>query len=118
MGTSDGNAACISDISTLVTCLQWTKNIVAADINPEMNSIEEMPDGRLYTKGPTDVFRILHEQLPLAAKIKMPLLHSRVAMALLRCVAAFQTMEREVVASGKAHFELLVRHSCGSQQQG
>ena len=79
------------------TLESWLSNIVEQDFNGEPAISQE---GKLWTPGPVDLFRILDEQLGVAAPAGGVLVR-RVAVEAARMLRSFQQLTRTKVAENE-----------------
>lgn len=64
-------------------------------------------EGRVWTPGPVDFFRILNEQLGVAAGVDDGPLLAATARAAMEAMASYQASQRAAVASGRLGLDLL-----------
>lgn len=92
----------------------WVSNIVSSDFGTEPRATS---DGRMWTPGPVDLFRILDEQLKVAADAGGVLL-LQVAMEVQRTLETYQHSTRSrVLKSGKRALALETLCAVGNNSQ-
>lgn len=90
----------------------WLKNIVETDFSCEPR---QAADGKLWTPGPVDLFRILDEQLSVAAQAGGPLL-ALVAGEAARTLRSFQQASQARLDKGGQPLEVLCAVANNSQR--